>query len=519
MNAVIQETKRQKHPTNFLGSSRKAIIFIIAVFFLMATIFGRVVIQNDGITYYALTLSLIEDHDFDLTNQNEKLPDLRITTTRDGKSACLYSCGFAVLYFPVLWLTMLFANTIPTLAEWRPYAQNVFFPLSHSLAIFWGTLFFGLSTILLAWKLLRDIYQASAASAVFITLAFFVGTPLIFYTFTTPSFSHAPDAFLITASCFLAVNRKPNEHGRELRNVLLGLILALSTSLRNNNFVLIPLFTGYVLWLDRKEGWRRIAITAIEVFAGALPVGILQAFYNHGQYGSIFATGHRIELVEDFTKHLGSGLRFYPILIDPVFGNFVWSPITAIALAGLFVGAFRKRPVAIFSLLAITVTVLSLRFAGMISPGASFGQRYLTHLYIFWIIGFYEVFQMRKRTIAVLGTVTCLWGFLLFNVYYINVAYPEGRKTFADIDPRSLTPSVASKKAAINYDSFRHTTGSASILKFWWVALESNPYPNLQYIIRHPQREMKNIRKKRRKRLSSGMTIELGARHGAPLCS
>src|SRR5436853_7336065 len=97
----------------------RGLIILVAFFLVSALLYGRAIIQNDGISYYALTLSLIHDGDFDLENQLPKLREIRgFESPITGKFASTYSCGFGVLYSPFLYAAEEIGEAIPSLAQW-----------------------------------------------------------------------------------------------------------------------------------------------------------------------------------------------------------------------------------------------------------------------------------------------------------------------------------------------------------------------------------------------------------------
>src|SRR5262245_34819570 len=212
---------------------------VLLIFVLFSLIYGRIIIHSDGITYYALTRSLIEDLDFDLSNQSLQFANIH-ASPRPGKISSLYSCGFPLLYVPFVWTARVIGNLFPSIATWRPYSQNELIPIMDSIGILSGSITLALASIFIAAMLLRKRYQASYESSVFVVMALFLGTPFAFHTFSAPSFSHAADIFLITAATYFALNRDAeNKINLRWKNLWLGFFLGFSVLLRNNNIVLV----------------------------------------------------------------------------------------------------------------------------------------------------------------------------------------------------------------------------------------------------------------------------------------
>ena len=278
-------------------------------------------------------------------------------------------------------------------------------------------------------------------------------------------------------------------------NLLLGFTLALSTSLRINNLLLFPVIAGGVLVFEAKQlGMKRMLESAFEIAIGALPLALIQLFFNSEQYGSFFATGYNAHPIDDFGKHLRSTINFYQLLVHPVAGAFVWSPVTFISFAGLLAGALQRKPVPLLFLTAVCVVIFSISFGWIVWPGSSFGQRLLTHLCIFWVVGLYEAFLYFKRPVMIGSAVAVLWSFMLFNLYYINFAFPESRKSLA-ADTKSVTPASVVSAAYLNYSSFRDSC-KGGWFALWFTSLQARTYPDFQFILRNPE----HIKPQREKR-------------------
>ncbi|HSE40694.1 MAG TPA: hypothetical protein VLH08_08005 [Acidobacteriota bacterium] len=460
----------------------RAISIFLFLFFSLSLLYGRAVIQNDGITYYALTSSLIHDHNFDLSNEAKRLRDLRVfPSLQTGKIASIYSCGFAFLYAPILLLTEAF----PVLNQIRPYAQNAIIPFADALGVFIGSVLFSLTSLLLSYKLLKH-FELDTHLALFFSFAVFCGTPLIFYTFTTPSFSHAADAFLFSAIFYLAIRKV------RMRNVFLGFFLGLSVLLRNvNAFVILPIVV-WVLYFEHKEG-KHLLRSLAEIAAGGLPIVTIQLSYNFAQYGSFFATGYPVPIAERPQHVLDMIVSLKRMLVDPSLGLFVWSPVALLSLCGLIIGCIKRNKESVLAIMCFVSVVGALCFFRVMTPGATFGNRFLSHIFILWVVGLYELFKLMPRHILIVTAVPVLWSFLLFNAYYINFANPESRKFLSAFkEPNPIQVFQAS------VEGFRKTKSANNPLSFWYRSLGSGQYPSLHFLIWHPEsRHEIRLQKKR----------------------
>src|SRR3990172_3282392 len=96
---------------------RSGVGLLLAVVFLGCALFyGRIIIEGDGFTYFALTESLLQDGDFQLRNQRH-LPDLHLfVSPGNRKIASRFSCGFAFLYAPYLSIAKNIDRALPSSA-------------------------------------------------------------------------------------------------------------------------------------------------------------------------------------------------------------------------------------------------------------------------------------------------------------------------------------------------------------------------------------------------------------------
>jgi hypothetical protein len=475
-----------------------ALWVMVFVYGLLMLIYGRIVIESDGITYYALTQSLIQDHDFDLQNQYEKMPEVRVfPSSITGKLASVYSCGIAILNGPFVWVSNQLGRLLPALSQWRPYAQSVRFPFPDTLGVFLASSVYSFVAILICAALLVRQYQASTAIAAFLPMAVFIGTPLAFYTFCSPSFIHAADAFLVAAAFYFAVMETPMSINIRLRNLLIGFFLALAILVRNNDIVLILPIVGGVVWYERKNGWKRAFFTALEILAGALPVLIIHIYFNLTQYGRPFMTGYRIDFSKDFSRRITT---FHMIFTNPSAGMFPWAPVTVLSLIGLIVGTIRKRRSAILALASVVTVIASIRFAGFVWTFGSFGQRYVVHLLIFFVVGLYELVLISKKGTLVLTGLCVFWSFLLWNAYLINFASPELRGTLTIQYGRALTPVQLLQNTKSKYDK-ANNSASMNPFSFCWNSLGKRPYPTLIHILTSdPDSSMEKPAKRERPR-------------------
>ncbi len=453
----------------------------VLLFLIGSGLYGRIMIDGDGLTYYALTRSLVEDHDFDLRNQRQQVPDLHLTINPVTKRiAAHFSFGFGLLYAPFLYFAEKLAEYSPAISTWKPYIQNRILPFSHALALFTGSLFYGFLTLILCYFMLIRKNLKDEMLAIFTSAAVFSGTPLMFYVFTMPSYSHAVDAFLTTAAFYLVVSSKGLMVKRvNVSNILLGIVLALSVLLRNNNVVLIPPLVLGVMFQQSKQGSRNPLIVVLEILAGAFPFIVLLSNFNLAQYGKFFATGYRIQIEKAFLPEM---------LFHPDAGLFIWTPLTVVSLTGLIAGSIKRHMEAIVALACVLLVLLSVQFQPNWWGGCAFGPRFFTHLFVFWVWGLMECARFPRRSILVVAVfILAGWTFFLFNLFFINATSTEFRKMLRSNKCRRA-PTDMIQSAVSEYVSARERCETGNPVGFWFHSLGKGRYPTVQSILRqnHP---------------------------------
>ena len=420
-----------------------------------------------------MTRSLVEDHDLDLRNQRQQVPNLHlIISPITRRIATRFSSGFAFLFAPFLYLAEHTKSLFPAFADATPYIQNETIPFAHALALFVGSVLFGFATLLISYLLLSR-KENSRAGPVLITLGLFFGTPLAFYTFTMPSYAHAADAFLVAIAFFLALFAPPIKRlGISVRNLLLGIMLGLSVLLRNNNVVLIPPLLIALLIRTRPTGsffTRQTAVTLMEIVLGATPFLVLFVTVNISQYGRVIATGYEVQWREWYLLKM---------LFHPYVSIFLWSPVTVLGMAGLIAGTMKKNIPACTALCCVFLVFLTVQFQPNWWGGCSFGSRFFTHLFIFWVWGVLEFFVLLRRTAPILLTLCALWTVFLFHVSFINSASPDFRVLLRSNYCRR-TPIEMFRSAAKDYHLAVENGETTNAIQYWLQSTRKGNFPTV----------------------------------------
>src|SRR6266542_1316807 len=183
--------------------SRRETVFLIVLFIASLPAVTTRLYSSDEVQYFSYLRSLWFDHDVSFENEYEYFYDHRIAQSADfhrtfleietatGRRINYGTIGCAILWSPFyaiadLWARALRAtgSAIAVDGYSRPYVS----------AITYGSAFYGFATIVLAIRAARRIVGGRALSS---GLAVWAGTPLLFYMYIAPPFSHAPSAFAV----------------------------------------------------------------------------------------------------------------------------------------------------------------------------------------------------------------------------------------------------------------------------------------------------------------------------------
>src|SRR4029079_12820820 len=130
-------------------------------------------------------------------------------------------------------------------------------------AVAYGSAFYGFMTIILAIAAARQVVGKYAFSS---GVAVWLGTPLLFYMYVAPPFSHACSAFAV--ALFVAVWLRVRERWTPWGAVALGACAALMAMVREQDAFVVagPAVDFLIAWTEGRAGAR----SALAGIAGGL---------------------------------------------------------------------------------------------------------------------------------------------------------------------------------------------------------------------------------------------------------
>ena len=372
--------------------SRRAALMAIGLLFLLQWLFtASLDFPNfDGLFYYGQARSLVLDGDLNLANdivqsypmsggafENRHFEEIRTAT---GYVDMPFPVGTAFLWLPWLALRQLTVGT--TGYEWQAVR------VAGMLSTLVGVAAFRMGQHFAA----RFVSRKAALAA---TLTLMLTTPLVFYQFRDPFYSHTLSAAVNTL--VVVVWYRQMRHVDRVRGAFgLGLLLGLSALVRWQNaiYTLLPAWTALLWWLDRRDS--RPALKQAARYLGAAAAGTLLMF-------SIQMAIWRVLYGSWLTIPQGSSfvdwraLWLWPTLFSPYRGLLAWMPIIFPAFVGLLWLCKRHwrtvAPLLIVLILALYVTASTRDWFA----GGGFGPRRFTSELVILLVGYAGFVALLRR--------------------------------------------------------------------------------------------------------------------------
>ncbi len=404
------------------------IILILIINTLLLLYYGKPVIESDGLTYYIIARSFAEDGDFNISEKNY-YPDRRffhyILNKEKNRIGVTFSGGYAILVSPFIRLTRFIGSFCPYINNLSPYYEWP--PFIDCIAILLANFFYLNLMFIILYRFLISIFSPLTAFCSIYTA--FLGTPLIYYTFTAPAFSQFADTFafamFFVSSMMYFQNRAKGSGMMYL--FLSGLCLGLSVFIRNNNFVFFIPYAVFILLYSIKEkiSIKGILLRYLVLSASAVPFAVLLLIYNLVQYGDPFVTGYSLHGNFIFRSTL-----LYQ-LFHPVRGLFIYTPLAAVVIGGLLF-AKRHKLQRMLSIWYVIAFFALCQFFHYWRGGISYGHRFSVHLYPVYAFALALIFSAglkgyRKVLVYALILIFTAYAFAHYNLYVYASATQNSR--------------------------------------------------------------------------------------------
>ena len=410
--------------TGLLMLSRRELALVALLFVCSLPAVTARLYSSDEVEYFSYLRSLWFDHDVSFENEYQYFYDHGIAQSADfhhtfleletpsGRRINYGTLGCAVLWAPfygagdiVARVAHATGHDVAVDGYSRPYVS----------AVAYGSAFYGFATIVLGIAAARRLLAAGALSS---GLAVWAGTPILFYMYIAPPFSHACSAFAVAlfVTAWLHVRRRWTVRGA----VALGLTGALVAMVREQDllFTLAPAL-DYVL-THAERAWRRgpenrsLGASLAPVVAGctAFAIGYLPQLLA---YQSLNGRPRPSELVT--RKMTWTAPHALQVLASPEHGFLFWTPLALLCLAGLVLLAARgetdRRRVGACMLLMVALQVYVSGAVESWTVAGAFGQRRFVSITMLLIVGLAALREaLPARTSRRLLNITiavCVW--------------------------------------------------------------------------------------------------------------
>jgi len=440
--------------------SRRELLFLLALFIASLPAVTARLYSSDEVEYFSYLRSLWFDHDVSFENEYQYFYDHRIAQTPDFHQTFLEletatgrRINYGTIGCAILW-TPFYAVADVTTRVWRSMGRPIEadgYSQPYVSAVAYGSAFYGFAAIVMAVAATRQVIRRYEFSS---GLAVWLGTPLLFYMYVAPPFSHACSAFAL--ALFVTVWLKVRQTWSAGGIVVLGLAAALMAMVREQDLIcaLGPAvdfgLTQFKAKGKRKSGPSEARSRRARASAGGAPRAVSNAkpVIVALVGGLAFLIGYLPQLIayqalNGFPRPspLVTRKMFWysphalQVLLDPEHGFFFWTPLALLAVAGLLLliavprsvigdeaeGGEVRQIAACMLLMVATQVYISGAVESWTVAGA-FGQRRFVAVTIFLVIGLAGFRRWAGSRLGRIATnlfiVLCVWWNLALTLEF-----------------------------------------------------------------------------------------------------
>jgi hypothetical protein len=315
------------------------------------------------------------------------------------------------------------------------------FSKPYLAAVAYGSAVYGFLALVLAIRCAGRLGYNAFAGAV----AVWLGTPLLFYMYIAPPFSHACSAFAV--ALFTWVWLRVRAEWRPAGLAALGAAGALMVMTREQDvFFGVAVAVDYVIWLAGARRGARGALggmlAALACFLAAYSPQLAAYKIINGHFGPHASVSNKMHW---WAPHV------WQVMFDSQHGYFVWTPLALIAIVGLVAMPGRRDRMALLLMIALQFYIGGSVESWTVAGG--FGQRRLVAITTVLVIGYAALWNtaMSRTARSALVTVTVVavyWNLALtaeFATGLMNRQWLEPRRNAYDafVTLPRMAPSLA----------------------------------------------------------------------------
>ena len=392
---------------------------------------------SDEIEYFAYLRSAWFDGDLLFDNEYRYFYDRNIARAHRFKEAFLdhttvtgHRRNFAPVGSALLWtpfyamsdagvrVARLLGAATPADGFSRPYIA----------AIAYGSAVYGFLALLLSASAARRLVDTSATTIA----AVWLGTPLLFYMYVAPGFSHACSAFAVAA--FVLVWLRARESWSPRGVVALGALAGLMGMVREQDlFIALGPAIDYCATHVRglRDGRTSIGEALGKAALGTIATAV---FFLPQALAYLTLYGRMAPSPDVQQKMTWSAPNAWRVLASPDNGWFFWTPLAVPALIGLVAlatgaaetasrrvssdvsEAADRRWIGLMCLLMIATQIYVAGSLDTWAGAGSFGQRRLVGLTIFLVIGLAALLQIVRQHLPRAALLTVIGIAVWWNI-------------------------------------------------------------------------------------------------------
>jgi hypothetical protein len=404
------------------GLSQRELAVLVLVFAVSLPGVTPRLYSSDEVQYFSYLRSLWFDHDVSFENEYRYFYDHNIAQsagfhetflehhTATGRRKNYGTIGCALLWAPFYAAGDVAARLMR--AAGRDVAVDGF-SKPYMAAVAYGSAVLGFAAILLSISAARRL--TGRAGAVAAGMAVWVGTPLLFYMYVAPPFSHAASAFAV--ALFVTVWLHVRDRWRVPGTIALGLCGALMAMVREQDifFLAGPALDFVVTAVRRRlENGTGTGETGRFVTAGIAGFTAFAIGYLPQLLAYTALNGRPSPAADVQRKMMWYSPHGLQVLASPEHGFLFWTPLAVLGLAGLFV-LMRRPDRRRIGACAVLMAALQVYISGVVESwtvAGAFGQRRFVCLTILLVIGLAAVLSSVTRVprrIVILLTVLAVW--------------------------------------------------------------------------------------------------------------
>ena len=410
--------------------SRRELVALTLLFLLSLPAVTTRLYSSDEVQYFSYLRSLYFDRDVSFENEYRYFYDHNIAqsagfheTFLERETAIGRRVNYATMGCAMLWLPF-YVVADGVVAITGSHDRDGF-SKPYVRAVAYGSAFYGFLAVLLSIRGVRDsglgARDSEFDSAFWAGVAVWLGTPLLFYMYIAPPFSHAVSAFgvAVFVNVWLHVRRRWSPGGA----FALGVCAALLAMIREQDiFVALGPAFDFALAVSTSHAQSPIpkkpSIAAAGAGLAGLVLGYLPQLIAYNALNGY--PGPAQHVTRKMFWYAPHGLD---VLFSPHHGFFFWTPLALLAIAGLVWMTVRERGDVRRVAGALLIMVASQVYvAGSVASwtvAGAFGQRRFVCLTAVLVIGLAGILSGVRGSFAharpegraywYAGTIICVW--------------------------------------------------------------------------------------------------------------